>query len=926
MPSEPGMPTSEALRSWLRGLRERDPDLHAELTGRLERHRQQRSIEQEGVSAESAGGVDLVLETIVREGRPALPVRGNRISGIEAAIDDASEAIMARLRAAAAAVEPVIPLVGRIDVDNHAGGLPYVGTGWLIDRDVVVTNRHVAELISRADGARFVFRPGRFGDPLRVAIDFRHELNVDATDPVAVQGIIWIETDPRRADVALLQVRRRTDGTFADKVRLSAADAEVNTHIVVVGYPARAPAHIIPDQAWMDRIYGGTYDVKRVAPGMTGLASHGWSTHDATTLGGNSGSLVVDMKTGCAVGLHFAGQFMIENYYVPASTLRQYLAAEPWRSRPQRDQPAKVEEVGVKRQAAAPGIRLTAGEVTITIPLEIKVSLGAPVVGPAVAEGDSSAAAAMKPAGGERPTRVLDAARALAREVAGDGALTVRHGYLLDARGLSDTPCLVVAAHPSRIDQVRARAPQNFQGFPVDVRPAALRDQVGGTDAPAEEAGFKIAYNDDDRRGQGFSFDWVEEEMEALLHVGPEHSWSVLADFLAHTKDQLVSSIYEFHARHIADALEAELEEGRRLKLVMAPQSRDPRSGNLAAGDFERGPRFRAWGADFGDRFDRIFVPVGNGGLVAKSYHIKVTVRDGDTLWLSSGNWKRASQPNIPVADLDDPKVTGKAGNREWHVVVKNPTLAQRYSNHILADYEQCLSLGGTEEAVEEPIFVDVPLSTMEAMQLEAAPTKVFPPLPLKRSVRVKPLLTPDHQGEVYAAAVLKLIRSAKQQLLFQNQYIAVSDTSGGLFSELVEALVERSREIEDVRIILRSGGDGFWDNMAELKRRGMDVNKCVRRISATHTKGIVVDGRKVLVGSQNWSSLGVTLNRDASLLFDDAEIAQYFADVFEHDWDRASETAQPEAVFAGAPRLADPSQPTLPGYVRMTLEEYLEG
>ena len=581
----------------------------------------------------------------------------------------------------------------------------------------------------------------------------------------------------------------------------------------------------------------------------------------------------------------------------------------------------------MKRQSAAPGIRLTTGEVTITIPLEIKVSLGAPVVGPAVAvDDDSSAPAVVKPAGAERPTRVVEAARALAREVAGDGVLAVRHGYLLDARGLSDTPCLVVAAHPDRLEQVRARVPESFQGFPVDVRPASLKDQAGDAEAPAEEAGFKIAYNDDDRSGQGFSFDWVEEEMDVLLHVGPEHSWSVLADFLAKTKDDLVSSIYEFHAAHIADALEAELEEGRTLKLVMAPQSRDPSSGNLAAGDFKRGPRFQAWGSDFGERFDRIFVPVGNGGLVAKSYHIKVTVRDGDTFWLSSGNWKRASQPNIPVADLDDPKVTGRAGNREWHVVVKNPTLAQRYSNHILADYEQCLSLGGTQEAVVDPIFVDVPLSTLEAMDLEAAPTKVFPPLPLKRSVRVKPVLTPDQQGKVYSTAVLELIRSAKKQLLFQNQYIDVGDTSSGLFGELVDALVERSQEIADVRIILRSGGDGFWDNMAELKRRGMDVNKCVRRISATHTKGIVVDSRKVLVGSQNWSSLGVTLNRDASLLFDDAEIAQYFAAVFEHDWDRASETMQSEAVFAGAPRLADPSQPSPPGYMRMALEEYLEG
>ena len=36
--------------------------------------------------------------------------------------------------------------------------------------------------------------------------------------------------------------------------------------------------------------------------------SPGWVfTHDATTLGGNSGSVVVDLATGNAVGLHFGG-------------------------------------------------------------------------------------------------------------------------------------------------------------------------------------------------------------------------------------------------------------------------------------------------------------------------------------------------------------------------------------------------------------------------------------------------------------------------------------------------------------------------------------------------------------------------------------------------------------------------------------------
>jgi phosphatidylserine/phosphatidylglycerophosphate/cardiolipin synthase-like enzyme len=50
----------------------------------------------------------------------------------------------------------------------------------------------------------------------------------------------------------------------------------------------------------------------------------------------------------------------------------------------------------------------------------------------------------------------------------------------------------------------------------------------------------------------------------------------------------------------------------------------------------------------------------------------------------------------------------------------------------------------------------------------------------------------------------------------------------------------------------------------------------------------MVVDGKTVLIGSHNWSGMGVTTNRDASLIFEDRRLAGYFADAFRIDWDRA--------------------------------------
>jgi endonuclease G len=60
--------------------------------------------------------------------------------------------------------------------------------------------------------------------------------------------------------------------------------------------------------------------MKRFAFGkVTGMTGNSEFTHDATTLGGNSGSCVFDRDTGKAVGLHFAGDYRIANYAVPVA-------------------------------------------------------------------------------------------------------------------------------------------------------------------------------------------------------------------------------------------------------------------------------------------------------------------------------------------------------------------------------------------------------------------------------------------------------------------------------------------------------------------------------------------------------------------------------------------------------------------------------
>ncbi|HKG61834.1 MAG TPA: serine protease [Pyrinomonadaceae bacterium] len=378
-------PDQSVFQKWFESLRSKDAALYDELQTRLQERVAQPAaagaggVNFEGMASESDADLrGLVLETIVREGRPAIPVLENRISFQNAIVDAAADTIVKRLKETAPVIEPLIPLVGRVDVDNFPSALSFVGTAWLVDSNVAVTNRHVAELIARNNDGAFKFRPGRLGEELRVSVDYRHEMGQDGKDSVGVLRVIWIEPEPG-PDIAFIELDRRTDGTFKPSITLAANDATPDSEVVVIGYPARAPASIIPNQEWMDKIYGGTYDVKRVAPGLAGGISRGWATHDCTTLGGNSGSVVVNMNNGEAVALHFAGLYMIENYAVPASTIRKLLKERPWHPESvaipvQPSNGASAAPVAISKVET----RLEHGQVTITIPVTVTVSLGAP--------------------------------------------------------------------------------------------------------------------------------------------------------------------------------------------------------------------------------------------------------------------------------------------------------------------------------------------------------------------------------------------------------------------------------------------------------------------------------------------------------------------------------------------------------------------
>ncbi len=319
-------------------------------------------------------------------------------------------------------------------------------------------------------------------------------------------------------------------------------------------------------------------------------------------------------------------------------------------------------------------------------------------------------------------------------------------------------------------------------------------------------------------------------------------------------------------------------------------------------------------------------------GLISDSYHIKVTVRDQDAFWLSSGNWKMgSSQPPITQEQRDNAANQDLPGNREWHVVVRNKTLSDRLRSHILQDFKQSENLGGrpVPTRLAEETLIDVPVQ--ESVVLERrAPSRILEPQKISRQVKVQPLLTPDQEGAVFSEAVLKLIRSARRSLLFQIPYIGMPsnpEEDRGYIDELIGALVKKLKSLPDARVILRTGGQKLSSPPYAawyFKSQGVDFDQRLRVIDNHHTKGMIIDGRRVLIGSHNWSKPGVTLNRDASLIFHDEEVACYYAQAFEIDWERANKI-RPRQFVRNESVVLEATGATPPaGYQRVRLSEWL--
>lgn len=213
-----------------------------------------------------------------------------------------------------------IPLVGRIELKNH-DSFAWSGTAWLVRPNVAVTNAHVARVFATEQDGNWVYRTNSAGKKIHSMIDWREEYQRADEEELDVKRIIYVEKRDGAPDIALLEVE--SDPARTEGISL-ARSVVANTEIATIGYPQYDSSTGNPEV--LLSVFGGIYDVKRLSPGVVTGVTPTLLKHDCSTLNGNSGSTLIDLTTGEAVGLHFGGSYRISNFAVPSPVISDLLA------------------------------------------------------------------------------------------------------------------------------------------------------------------------------------------------------------------------------------------------------------------------------------------------------------------------------------------------------------------------------------------------------------------------------------------------------------------------------------------------------------------------------------------------------------------------------------------------------------------------
>lgn len=253
-----------------------------------------------------------VLETIVRTdgSRPSFVIQNDSIDFKSSPVGIWRDFLLA----AQDELRTAIQSVGRINLPGT--GQSFQGTGFLIQDNLIMTNRHVLQAVATIKNKKWEFFDNAH-------IDFGHEFRARASvAPRMLRKVIFAAKneifrnaiDHRKTDLVLIELEPLAPDSKVSRLAVDVAPdwADPTLITVVIGYPGNPGLSFATPLNLLEQLFQSMFGYKRIAPGeiINSAPNLPLSTtsYDNTTLGGNSGSCVIVLsRSQAAAGLHYGG-------------------------------------------------------------------------------------------------------------------------------------------------------------------------------------------------------------------------------------------------------------------------------------------------------------------------------------------------------------------------------------------------------------------------------------------------------------------------------------------------------------------------------------------------------------------------------------------------------------------------------------------
>ena len=256
--------------------------------------------------------------------------------------------------------------------------------------------------------------------------------------------------------------------------------------------------------------------------------------------------------------------------------------------------------------------------------------------------------------------------------------------------------------------------------------------------------------------------------------------------------------------------------------------------------------------------------------------HSKFIIIDREVVIVQSANWAKSG---IPPRNSD--------GNREWGVAIRNPEVVEYFLN----------------------VFVDDVVTATPYVQdgddydFLSATTYTGPyPAPFTNqtftgTMTITSLVSPNE----CIPPIVALIDSATTTLDVQQMYSKIDwDGSPNQFNDAIIAAAARG---VTCRVMLDNRSSGMQEVADMLLANGVQVAFTNQTYFGwTHNKGVIADNQRVLISSINWSNESVSENREAGVIIAHSGVANFFAQIFQWDWEVGE--------YLGAPTTPPPPEP----------------